>query len=464
MDDRMHPPGAPPPQQPVAPQPPLAPPAPQAAQSPNPWGRPEPPAKTPFQLDIRFDSMELSSELGSILESEAPVSKGEIYFANPPAPARPVAAAPASGSRRPKKKRKHSGAVVAGAMALILAASALLSWIGITTLRDIFAIGKVSSQEVSLTLADNLTTDEVIDLLAAKGLITQKWLCKLYSDFSFWMRSRNLSDPSEAKQPVYLGGPHKVESNMSLEELLGAFKSQPKTTETSTLVFPEGYTVRQVVAKIGKYNVATVEELERRLRSTEFDYPFLKELNTERRFNLYEGYLFPDTYEFYIRENSSSVLRRFFDNFNSKWTEEYDTRAQELGMTIDQVITLASIIQMEAANKAQMADISGVLHNRLNHIEAYPMLECDSTRDYVTNNIAINGMDRGTAEYYYQAYNTYQCTGLPTGPICNPGIDAIEAALNPKKHSYYYFQHDRNKKIYLSKTKAEHDKVTTDLV
>ncbi len=419
------------------------------------------PAKAPFQLDISFDSMELSSKLGSVLEPEAPVSKGEIYFSNPPAPVR-NATAPAAKKRR--AKRKHSGAIVAGVMTLILAFTTLFSWIGITALQDIFAIGKISEEEVHVTLGNDLTTDQVIDLLGDRDLITQKWLCKLYSNFSFWMRTRNLADPSKAKQPVYLGGNYEIETNQSLEELLNTFKSQPKASETVSLVFPEGYTIRQVVGKVEKYGVTSAELLDKTLRFTAFEYPFLKALNTDRRFNRYEGYLFPDTYEFYVDETPSSVLRRFFDNFKSKWTEDCATRAKELGMTVDQVVTLASIIQMEAANAEQMKDISGVLHNRLNKMNVYPMLECDSTRDYVRNNIDINGMDRNTAEYYYQAYNTYQCTGLPVGPICSPGTDAIEAALNPKSHDYYYFQHDKFGKMYLAKNKPDHDQITVDLV
>ncbi|MDR2525856.1 MAG: endolytic transglycosylase MltG [Oscillospiraceae bacterium] len=425
----------------------------------TPGGQP-PQGKRPFELDIDFDALELSGELGAFQDPDAPVSKGEIYFANPPIPVQPAVAA--TGARkRSRKKRKHSGAFVACAMVLILTLSGALSWVGITALRDIFAIGKTGGREIELSIGSDMTTDDMIDMLADHELVQQRFLCKLYADFSFWMRSRHVAEP---QQPVYLPGPYKVDASLGLEELLNFFKSKPKSTETTHLVFPEGYTSRQVIEKIGKYAVTGTELLQRTLQTTEFEYPFLQGIDKVRRYHPYEGYLFPDTYEFYLNENPASVLRRFFDNFNSKWTEEYAARAKELNMRVDEVVTLASIIQMEAANKDQMPQVSSVLHNRLKRPEAYPMLECDSTRDYVTKNIAINGMDRGTAEHYYQAYNTYQCTGLPAGPICNPGEDAIEAALSPKSSDYYYFQHDKNGKIYLSETKAEHDKTTTEIV
>ncbi|MDR1927794.1 MAG: endolytic transglycosylase MltG [Oscillospiraceae bacterium] len=421
--------------------------------------------KQPFQLDVSFDTMELSSDMASLMEAAPPRPKGEVYFANPPSraqtPAAPSAASSAAKRKKKKRKQRRSNSVLILVLTLSLALTGAICYAGITGLRDIFALGK-EAEDVSLHLQDDLTTDQVIDILDKNGLITQKYLCKLYSDFTVWMKYRNLKE--KPAPPVYLGGEYVVSKDMGLEELLNAFKSQPKSTETASLLFPEGYTVKQVVEKIGRYRVTRSDVLENTLLSTNFDYPFLTVINPQGRYYRYEGYLFPDTYEFYVNENASSALRRFFDNFNAKWTEEYATRAKELGMTTDQVITLASIIQKEAASAEQMKDVSAVLHNRLNNSAAYPKLECDSTRDYVTNNIATQ-MDRASAQYYYSIYNTYECLGLPAGPICNPGLSAIEAALNPKRQSpYYYFQHDKNGKIYLSKTKTEHDKVTTKLV
>ncbi|MCL2106582.1 MAG: endolytic transglycosylase MltG [Oscillospiraceae bacterium] len=441
MDDRNQNPGQP--QQPGQPRRPMYDP-----------GEVFPPgARQPFQLDLSFDTMEYAADTGSLWESDAPKSKGEIYFANPPKPAQPTPA-----PRPPKKKKQRSGALVALAMALSLSFTFLFSWIGITMLRDVFAIGKVS-KEVSVRLPPDLSTREVIGLLSKNRLIQQRALCALYSDFTFWIKTRNVENP---KLPEYLGGEYVVNTNMGLEELLNSFKPQPKSNETATLFFPEGYTVRQVVDKIGKFRVTRVDVLQSSLLSTNFEFPFLQNIDTNGRYYRYEGYLFPDTYEFYVNENANSVLNRFFQNFSGKWTEEYATRAKELNMSVDDVITLASIIQAEAANAEQMKDVSGVLHNRLNNSDAYPMLECDATRDYVTNNI-LPRMDLVSARYYYEIYNTYQCTGLPVGPICNPGIDAIEAALKPAKHSYFFFLHDKNGKIYLSKTKPEHDQKSIDL-
>jgi len=414
-----------------------------------------PQEKQPFELDIHFDDSDFNTiEMRSLLE-EMPRPKGEVYFSNPP-PRRQQGEPPPP--RRAKKR--HSGAVVLAMLAVSVAASVALSTVAIGALRDIFAMGR-QGDDVVVEIPANQTTDQVIDLLHGAGLIHQSALCKLFMHFTFDVKTRDLPDP---KPPEYVPGPYEVNPGMGLEELLDAFIAQPKTSETASLLFPEGYTVKQFVAKISENRVASADALKRAMMYTEFDYPFLKGLNVDSRYYRYEGYLFPDTYEFYVNENANNALRRLFDNFARKWVaNKFGEKAVAMGLTVDQVVILASIIQKEAANAGQMEDVSGVLHNRLNHPADYPKLECDSTRDYVLGNIATE-TDSGSATYYNDLYNTYRCDGLPVGPICSPGVDAISAALHPAQHGYYYFQHDKNGKMYLSRTKDEHNRITLDLI
>ncbi|MCL2300720.1 MAG: endolytic transglycosylase MltG [Firmicutes bacterium] len=438
--------------------------------------KPEEGETRPFWLDFRFDDSEASR---SALDADTPRPKGEVYFANSTRTFQPLvqepAAAPGQKEKQAKGKKekrarggKSGGGAIAALLAPVLAATAVLSVIGIATLRDIFALGKSSDSEdayiVSLSIPDNMTTDQAIDLLAENRLVKQKAMCKLYMRFTEHIKNQNTDDPGgEPELPGYVAGEYEVESSMGLEEMLGSFLPKPSSGETINLLFPEGYTVKRIMAKIGENKVSNVTLLKRSMLATSFDYPFLKGLNTDGRYYKYEGYLFPDTYEFYIDENANSVLRRFFDNFQAKWKEEYTTKAAEMGYTVDQIIIMASIIQKEAAGPEQMKDISGVLHNRLDHPSVYPMLECNSTLDYAMSNIATE-MDPGAAVMYNDAYNTYKCTGLPVGPICNPSLSAIEAALNPNTHEYFYFQHDKNGEMYLNKTKQEHNDKTVQLV
>ena len=440
--------------------------------------KPEPPENggtKPFWLDMSFDDSEAAR---SALDADVPRPKGEVYFANPtrafqpPVPAQKSVPAgksakgnAAKDEKAKGKKRSGGGAVMFVLLAAVLLVTAVLSYVGISTLRDIFALGKSADDRnfamVSLSIPAEQTTDQLIDLLAQNKLLSQKFLCKLYMQFAWYIQTNNLEE--EPDPPAYIAGEYELDTTMGLEEMLGEFLAKPSSGETANLLFPEGYTVKQIMEKIGDNRVSNVNLLKRSMLATAFDYPFLQGLNTEGRYYKYEGYLFPDTYEFFIDENANSALRRFFNNFQDRWKEEYTTRAKELGYSIDQIIVLASIIQAEAADSSQMKDVSGVLHNRMNHPSVYPMLECDSTRDYVLNNIATE-MDAGAAEMYDAAYNTYRCSGLPVGPICNPGTNAIEAALNPAQNEYYFFQHDKNGEIYLNETRTQHRDTTIQLV
>jgi UPF0755 protein len=434
-------------------------------------GAPEGGEPKPFWLDFRFDDSEASR---SALDADTPAPKGEVYFANPTRPLGPLPPDPGAAPRQKGKGKKDkggksekgerrggSGAIFALLVSVLLV-TAVLSTVGISTLRDIFALGKDSDKAavVSLSIPGGMTTDQAIDLLARNKLINQKAMCKLYMQFTESLKAKH--SEGEPEPADYIAGEYELDTAMGLEEMLGSFLAKPPSGETISLLFPEGYTVKQVMAKIGDNKVSNVSLLKRSMLATNFDYFFLRGLNTDGRYYKYEGYLFPDTYEFFIDENANSALRRFFTNFQARWKEEYTTRATELGYTVDQIIILASIIQKEAAGPGQMADISGVLHNRLNHPSVYPNLECNATRDYVLNNIATE-MEPGSVAYYSDLYNTYKCPGLPVGPLCSPGTDAIEAALFPNTTEYFFFQHDKNGKIYLSKTRDEHYKVTTDL-
>jgi UPF0755 protein len=412
-------------------------------------------SKEPFRLDIPYDD----DDLNYVLEEPRP--RGEVYFSNPQRFSAMPPPPPA-----PKIKKSHGGRAALVALALALAASLVLSYMGVTLLQDIFALrSDVNTREEEVTIQPNQSTNQVIDNLAKHRLITQRGLCKFYSDFTFKIKHQNNPAPL---QPEYLPGKYTVSNQLGLEEMLNSFKSKPKTAETVHLMFPEGYTVRQSVERIEANRVASVDSMKRALMDAQFPLPFLQGVNMSGRYYRYEGYLFPDTYDFFVGDNVNSVIQRFLDNFQKKWKEYgFGKQADAIGMTMDQVIILASIIQKEAANAKEMPLVSRILHNRLDHPSTYSTLDCDSTRDYVLGNIAKE-MDSSSAAYYADLYDTYKCRGLPVGPICNPGAAAIDAALNPSKEpaslDLFYFQHDKNGKIYTAQTRAEHTANTSKIM
>lgn len=237
--------------------------------------------------------------------------------------------------------------------------------------------------------------------------------------------------------------------------------TEPETTlsPTVTVTFPEGFTAVQIAKRLEENGVCAAADFIAQLNApgdlTE-GYPFLAEVNNpdERPF-LLEGYIFPDTYEFYRGENAQSVLNRFLKNTANKLTDEYALRAEQLGYTLDEVIALASIIQKEAGMKEQMGKVSSVLHNRIES-PSYGKLQCDVTINYINDYVADSEYLQDSTTDYSALYNTYKCSGLPAGAICNPGIDAIEAALYPEKTDYFFFVTDKDDNYYYASTYEEH--------
>lgn len=236
----------------------------------------------------------------------------------------------------------------------------------------------------------------------------------------------------------------------------GVFKEEPTTelTEipTAKITFIEGHTLVDYFKQLDENGVASFESLMSAAKSYNFlDYSIFSEIEAdENRYYKLEGYLFPDTYDFYIGEAPESVIGRFLSNSDSKFTAEMKQRASELGYSVDEIITIASIIQAESATDDEAKRIAGILYNR---IEADMLLQMDSTYDYVNNDIKPYDSD---GEKYKEYYNTYNFKGLPVGPICNPGVNAINAALYPEETDYYYFCHDKEGNTYYAKNYNEH--------
>ena len=223
-------------------------------------------------------------------------------------------------------------------------------------------------------------------------------------------------------------------------------------------MFREGITVQQLAALLEENGLHTADEILEACNSSDYDsYSDVAAItNTSDRYYKLEGYLFPDTYQFFENDTVESILDRFLNNFENKLTDEMRDDIAKSGYTTDQIITLASIIQAEAADTEDMYKISTVLHNRLESGAEHDIytLDCDSTvyYPYKTANDAPEG--------FVSSYSTYDNNGLPAGPICNPGLEAIKAAIYPSTsdvcRNAYYFCHDSNGKAYYASTMDEH--------
>ncbi len=378
------------------------------------------------------------------------------------------------GSRRPASKmtkkskeqralqRKKTFYSFCACLIVIAIITTTASSVALSTINDILAINRKSAETVSVVVPDGAGFNEVFKAIADSGLIKQKFMSKLFCKFRHY--DNYTYTDKETKKKVtkdveYAAGVYYFESDEGLEAMLESMKaSKAGSKETVRVTFPEGWTIAQIFQKIEKYKVCTADKLYANLDIVGKQFGFYEKISANSgRYLKAEGYLFPDTYDFYIGESANSVIKKLFANFEKKWTKEFDQKLKESGMTKDEIIILASIIQREAKDKSQMGDISSVLHNRLNKLSVYPQLQMNSTKDYVTS---VNEFGVFT-DFYYQlyldSYNTYSIKGLPPGAICNPGIDAIEAALSPKNTNYYFFCHAKDGTMYLASTAAEHE-------
>ncbi|MDR0884639.1 MAG: endolytic transglycosylase MltG [Oscillospiraceae bacterium] len=377
-------------------------------------------------------------------------SKG-IYLqsAVPQVPAaKPASTAAKSAPKKKANAKLHTRSMVLTVLFVVLTLG-FAFWGGVC-LNDVLAITRTDEQ-VYVTVPQGIDTKGVMDLLKKEGLIRQKWFCKLFYKVTHPKTQYNAETYDKYMPGVYL-----VKRQEGLEGLLNTFKSAPATAKTVRVVFPEGYTTYQIVQRLEEMGVCKQSQLYAALNGTDFDLDVLSSVpkgDTSRVFRL-EGYFFPAQYDFYEGDDPNNVLRRMLEAYSKQWTAASEKKAKALGRTMDEIVTIASIIEKEAADAGQMPGISAVLHNRLKSAD-YPSVGCDSTKKYITNfaKVYLSAQQQEAYAKVYATTGTDAHPGLPPGPICNPGKAAIDAALNPESpdgKKYYFFQHDKKRNIYYS--------------
>lgn len=379
----------------------------------------------------------------------------DIYFSNDVgapkkhAPAKPVP------NKKPAKKNAGSAKSTYMFFIVVIIISMIVSIYAILCMNDILAITKTKST-VTISYSEAIEdSNDAIDLLSKHDLVKCKNFCK------FFVKLRDKVIKNARIGGPYEAGVYYLNGKMGLEGMLLTLKGNTRSNETVTLTFPEGYTVPEIVNKLSENDVCDKSALLAVIQSTEYQLPLVADLKaTDSVPYRLEGFLFPDTYEFFVDESASSTVRKFLENGNNKFKQEYNNRCKELGYTPYEIMTIASIIQMEAANEDQMKTISAVIHNRLKDKVNFPTLGCQSTSDYITNKVApaLSSTSSHTSEYYMAYYNTNNkstVVGLPAGPICNPGLAAIKAALYPSKTKAKFFFHDTKGNMYTATTLSE---------
>ncbi|MCX7843530.1 MAG: endolytic transglycosylase MltG [Clostridia bacterium] len=285
------------------------------------------------------------------------------------------------------------------------------------------------------------STDAIAKKLAEQGLIDKPLLFKLISKINGF-------------DGMYRAGTHIVSKGLKYEELMRILCSEPETVK---VFLQEGLTAKEIAAELAKLKLVDAQMFRRIMNSEKFAFKFLENI-PQREYKL-EGYLFPDTYKFDLKAGEKGIINTLLENFDRKFKPEFYKKAEELKMTVDQVIILASIIEKEAQVPEDRTLISSVFHNRLNSKDkTLRRLQSCATIKYIFLNKQgiekkkITEKDTKVSD----PYNTYEHEGLPPGPICSPGLDSIIAALNPEKTDYLYFVAKGDGTHHFSKTYKEH--------
>lgn len=371
-------------------------------------------------------------------------------------------AAPKSSPKKKKKKRPNRFVrfLLTLFWALVLvAASLFLSYFALSSASDLLGINQVD-QQVEIVIPEEAkgSISKVSKILYDAGVIDQPLTFQLYAK----LRHMDGSDRGEGKATrQFLPGTYVVNSRWGYDNLMN-YLSYERTEESEldivTVTFSEGMSAAQIAGKLEENRVCSAEDFLEALDG-DYDYAFLERIPEDERFRRLEGYLFPDTYEFFVDMKPENVVKKFLSNYANRVDDQLLLSMKDLpnGLgELDNLMTLASIIQKEAGSYEEMCRVSAVFHNRLDNSVDYPHLQSDATTNYIKDSIRpFLNVERPEL---YNAYDSYECVGLPIGPICNPGLDAIRAAINPDPDiDAFFFVSDDAGTYYYARTLAEHN-------
>ena len=368
-----------------------------------------------------------------------------------PAPEAEVQAEPIERPARPAEPEVQRRAGRSGCLggliyfAFVVSISIILACVGWMAASDVLALNKepvtatvtldkAEFKDVTISYTDaegnakersghQVSVGYVAKQLKDAGIIKYKGLFELYCSVS---HAKTKIDP----------GTYELSTNYDYRALVKKMQVGSGAMVTTKVTIPEGYTMEQIFHKLEDENVCSYDDLMDAAANYSYNYSFIDQ-SMQGDAKRLEGFLFPDTYEFYQGMQASSAINKFLENFHDRLTAEMLEKADERGMTMQEVVTVASMIEKEAANDDERAMIAAVIYNR---IEAGMPLQIDSTIMYVLP----EHKDVLTVEdtKIDSPYNTYQNKGLPPTPIANPGLASIKATLSPASTQALYYALD----------------------
>ena len=355
--------------------------------------------------------------------------------------------------------RKKGGAgkiLLVVLLLLLLAAGAAVLF----AYNEIHGNGAPGSTEVTVSIPQGSGVAAIANKLKEAGVIRSAYLFRWY-----------VGEKGAAAKLQY--GDFELTTGSSYDALISTL-SQYAKAETVRVTIPEGTTAIAIAQKMEAAGLCTAEEFLKEANEGDFSaYTFWQYVPEDKdapnRFMKCEGYLFPETYEFLKDDTVHNYVATFYAQFDAQFTKEMYAALKEQGMTLPELVTLASFVQEEAGN-SQDSNVAQVFRNRLAEGSPYPRLQ-SNTSSHIQSDADNNYLWNWVAPYYggwddipeniLAAYDTYSCTGLPAGPISNPGLAAIKAALEPQPDEEakdaYFFVTDLKGNYYYAHTLAEHN-------
>lgn len=316
-------------------------------------------------------------------------------------------------------KNKNSGLKIAAAVIIVIAA-AVAAYFAYSYFMDDINGSDKPADTVTVEIGDGATDYDVSQKLYSNGIIESDTV------WSYWL-------DRHYPELEYIPGEYEFNASMSYEEIVAALGNPVVTHKTVKVTIPEGYDVFTIAAALEGSGVCTADDFKKACADKgSYDYSFISDIPESSTIAYpLEGFLFPATYEFQENMPADQVVDEMLGAFADRITQQWRSYCEDNSMTLYELVTLASVVEKETLGEGVAENIASVFINRL---KIGQQLQSDVTIDY-GNKLREAGFDDNTVS----SYNTYKCSALPAGPICNPGVANIDAVVNHSDTDYYYF-------------------------
>ncbi len=338
-----------------------------------------------------------------------------------------------SGDNRGKHSAKKKGVGVWLWLVSIVLISVLIAFGIIVVGFDYLGIRMGVSGDIAVNIEQGMNAKQIAEELESEGAINNAFMFRIYSKLKNY--------ESQYKYGVYTFG-----SELGYDDIASKLMNEGAKAESVTVTIPERATIDEMAEILQKNGICSKSDFKNAVQHEDFNYDFIKDIPAQSVYYRLEGYLFPDTYDFFSYDSKAcarlAVDKMLKTTEKRVFTEENINKAKDMGYSMHELLTMASVVELEASGSpAEMANVAAVFYNRLSWNDA-KLLGSSPTAEYPHGN---------------GRYDTNKYEGLPPGPLCSPSLNAVMASLNPTKDfKYTYFVTDANMKFYYRSSYNEH--------